>query len=70
MKYKKLAEKISNISKIEISEPIEEETEEEPVDYTPPATETMAKILCSARAIRKKPIRISYSSGKSLRNHD
>lgn len=41
----KLAEKISNISKIEISEPIEEGPEEEPVDYTPPATETMAKIL-------------------------
>ncbi len=41
----KLAVKIANLSKIEISEPIEEGQEEEPVDYTPPATETMAKIL-------------------------
>ncbi|GEM_PF-2742203 len=42
---RKLAEKISSISKIEISEPVEKEIEEEHVDYTPPATETMAKIL-------------------------
>ncbi|HPP40697.1 MAG TPA: hypothetical protein PK498_10445 [Candidatus Kapabacteria bacterium] len=41
----KLAEKISGIGKIEISEQVDEEIEEEPVDYIPPATETMAKIL-------------------------
>ncbi len=41
----KLAEKITSIGKIEISEQVEEEIEEEPVDYIPPATETMAKIL-------------------------
>ncbi|MCX8055801.1 MAG: tetratricopeptide repeat protein, partial [Ignavibacteria bacterium] len=33
----KLAERISNVSKIEISEPIEDEIEDESVDYIPPA---------------------------------
>lgn len=42
----KLAEKITNISKISPIEPADDSpNEEEPVNYTPPATETMAKIL-------------------------
>ncbi|MEJ5245355.1 MAG: hypothetical protein WHV28_06580 [Bacteroidota bacterium] len=66
----KLAEKISNISKIEISEPIEEETEEEPVDYTPPATETMAKILVQQGQFEKAYQIYLTLSGKEPEKYD